>query len=356
MKYNDNQSISKNDEIDTMPVSFLPYPDPPAEAAFYGLAGEIVRTIEPNSEADPMALLIQFHIAFGNALGRTAYAKAEADKHFTNEFATLVGETAKGRKGTSWGYIRNLFEQIDHDWTNNRVQSGLSSGEGMAWQVRDPIVKTEPIREKKQITGYQQVTVDEGINDKRLLVYESEFAGALRVMQRDGNTLSAKVRDAWDGRKLNSMTKNDQATATDAHISIVGHITREELQRYMDRTELANGLANRFLWIATKRSKALPNGGEEVNFSPFRNRLKQIIERAKTCGEIVRDEAAQGIWNGVYENLSNGQPGMLGAATGRAEAHVMRLSVLYALENGSNLVKAEHLLAALALVSRCVEK
>jgi 5S rRNA maturation endonuclease (ribonuclease M5) len=29
------------------------WPDPPAEAAFHGLAGDIVRTIEPHSEADP---------------------------------------------------------------------------------------------------------------------------------------------------------------------------------------------------------------------------------------------------------------------------------------------------------------
>ena len=36
--------------------------------------------------------------------------------------------------------------------------------------------------------------VDPGIEDKRLWVVESEFATTLRVMQRDGNTLTAIVR------------------------------------------------------------------------------------------------------------------------------------------------------------------
>src|SRR6185369_15445845 len=31
------------------------------DAAFHGLAGEVVRTIEPHSEADPVALLLQLN-------------------------------------------------------------------------------------------------------------------------------------------------------------------------------------------------------------------------------------------------------------------------------------------------------
>jgi hypothetical protein len=30
------------------------------EAAFYGLAGDVVRTIEPDSESDPVAILAQY--------------------------------------------------------------------------------------------------------------------------------------------------------------------------------------------------------------------------------------------------------------------------------------------------------
>ena len=36
-----------------------PWPEPIDEAAFHGLAGEVVRTIEPHSETDPVAILLQ---------------------------------------------------------------------------------------------------------------------------------------------------------------------------------------------------------------------------------------------------------------------------------------------------------
>lgn len=224
------------------------WPDPPGNAAYYGLAGDLVRAIEPHTEADPAALLVQFLSAFGNVIGRNSYFVAEDDKHFLNLFAVLVGNTSKGRKGTSWGRIRSLLGSVDADWLDNCLQSGLSSGEGLIWAVRDPIEKTEPIRDKRTITGYRNVITDPGIEDKRLLVVESEFASAIKSAAREGNTLSAVIRDAWDRGCLRSMVKNSPARASNAHVSIIGHITKDELRRYLDSTETANGFANRFLW------------------------------------------------------------------------------------------------------------
>ena len=44
---------------------------------------------------------------------------------------------------------------------NDRIQSGLSSGEGLIWAVRDPITKTEPVMDGKRRTGeYEEVVVD----------------------------------------------------------------------------------------------------------------------------------------------------------------------------------------------------
>jgi hypothetical protein len=51
----------------------------------------------------------------------------------------------------------------------------------------------------------------------------------------------------------------------------------------------------------------------------------------------------------VYPKLSDGRPGLLGAATSRAEAQVMRLATIYALLDTSAVVRAEHLMAALAV-------
>ena len=46
-----------------------PWPAPLAPDAYHGIAGEIVRKIEPETEADPAAMLFQFLAAIGNTLG-----------------------------------------------------------------------------------------------------------------------------------------------------------------------------------------------------------------------------------------------------------------------------------------------
>ena len=107
------------------------WPELLSEEAFYGLAGKFVRIIEPHTESDPVALLIQLLAALGNVVGRGPHFCAEADKHPANLFVTIVGETAKGRKGTSWGYVKNAISMIDAQWVEEKLLNGLSSGEGL---------------------------------------------------------------------------------------------------------------------------------------------------------------------------------------------------------------------------------
>jgi hypothetical protein len=328
-----------------------PWPDPPEEEAFHGLAGRIVRAIGPASEADPAALLVQALVAFGSAAGRSAHFVVEDDWHHANEFAVLVGCTSKARKGTSWGRIRRLFTEADEQWAADRVQSGLSSGEGLVWAVRDPICKRERVRDRGQSVRYEQVEADPGVQDKRLLVYEPEFANVLKQTERQGNTLSAILRQAWDGGDLRTLTKNSPARATGAYVSLIGHITADELRRYLTQTETANGYGNRHLWVCAERSKQLPEGGrvDPAEWGALRNDLAGALAFARTIRQIRRDDEARGIWCEVYGQLSEGRPGLAGALLARAEAHVMRLALLYALMDRSADIQAPHLLAALAL-------
>jgi len=326
-----------------------------AEAALYGLAGDFVRIVEPHSEADLAALVVQFLVAFGSCAGRNAWFAVEAVRHYLNLFCLLVGVTSKARKGTSWGYVERVFKLIGDIWATSCLRSGLSSGEGLIWEVRDPIEKQEPIREKQHIVGYQTAIVDQGVNDKRLLVVEAEFASTLKVMTREGNTLSAVIRQAWDNGNLRAMAKNSPAKATNAHIAIIGHVTRDELRRELTQTDAANGFANRFVFVSSRRSKALPEGG---NLKPdaldgIVQRLADAIVFAMAAGELQRDEPARELWASVYPALSEGRPGLLGAATGRAEAQVLRLSCIYALLDRSTVVREPHLRAALALWDYC---
>lgn len=325
-----------------------PQSDP---AMYWSLAGEVVKAIEPHTEADPTALLVQTIAAYGSVIGRGAYFEVEADRHYPNIFAVLVGATSKGRKGTSWGHIQRLFKTIAPDWEEERVQSGLSSGEGLLWAVRDPIMKKEPIKEKGRVVEYQDIIADDGVKDKRLFVIEPDFASVLKVAGRDGNTLSAVIRQAWDSGRLRTLTKNSPLKATDSHISLIAHVTRDELLRYLTTTETANGFANRFLWLCVRRSKCLPRGGsiQSVNFEPIIKRLRTAVEFGKEAGCIKPSEETWTIWESIYPNLSEGLSGLLGAVTSRAEAQVMRLSMLYALMDASTTIRPQHLMASLSL-------
>lgn len=351
-KRNKEEDISLNSHI-SLYLSAKDWPKPLPLEDFYGLAGDFVRLADPATEADPIAIYIQLLALFGNVIGRTAHFIAEQDKHYMNLFAVLVGETSKARKGSSWSQVKKAFGFLEDDWLKDHLSSGLSSGEGLIWAVRDPIEKTEPIREKssKEIIGHRTITADPGIQDKRLIVYEPEFASVLRVLEREGNTLSAQIRQAWESGTLRTLTKNSPAKATGAHISTLGHITRDELRRYLNLTEAASGFGNRFLWFCVRRSKTLPEGGSYDEFKMMKlfNRIKSAIKFASKVERMQRSDKAREHWREIYPKLSEGKPGMLGAVTGRAEAQVMRLSCLFALLDESKIVEEHHLKAAVRL-------
>jgi hypothetical protein len=333
------------------------WPTPPAAEAFYGLAGEIVGAIEPHSEADPAALLLQLLTAFGNSAGRGAHMLAEGDEHPAGLYTLLVGDTAKGRKGTSWGRIRQFFEHAAPEWLAECVTTGAISGEGMVWEVRDPIVKRRKARKGEQAdeNGYIEESDDAGVNDKRRLWYASEFASILNPARRDTNTLSCVIRDAWDKADWRTAAKTSPVRVTGAHTSIIAHITADELARSLSATDRRNGFANRFLFACVKRSKCLPEPGQpdpQIRDALARH-LHDAIEFARPRREMVRDEQARRLWAEMYPELSEGLPGLLGAVISRAEAQVMRLSLTYALLDCSPVIRPEHLAAAHAVWSYC---
>jgi hypothetical protein len=300
------------------------------EEAFCGLPGDIVKAIEPHTEADSVAVLASLLAAFGNAIGRGAFFRVGADRHHLKLNVALVGDTSKGRKGMSWGYARELMHSADERWTEERVLYGLSSGEGLIYAVRD---RVEGENKKGEV-----VVFDEGVEDKRLLVLEAELAGVLKVMSREGNTLSPVIRQAWDDGALQTLTKNSPMRATSAHVSIVGHITKAELLRHFTETEAANGFANRFVWLLVRRSKELPFGGEwfKVDTAPLVKRLSSALEFGSAPLEVTWGDGARNIWARVYGPLSEGKPGLFGAVVGRGEAQVARLAALYAVINESH--------------------
>jgi hypothetical protein len=326
-----------------------PWPEALAEEAYYGLAGEMVRALEPHTEADPVALLAHLLTAFGCAVGRGPHLLVGATRHEPRLFTVVVGQSANARKGDAWASVRAILLATPEP---PRIQTSLSSGEGLVRLVCDEVSELRPVKGAKgQQPTYEKVIILAGETDKRLLVVTSEMAGLFQVMRRDGNTLSAIIRDGWDHGDLAVATRNDPLRATGAYLSIVGHITQDELRHELTDLHAANGFGNRFCWFAVKRSQELPvpEMMTSERLQPLAARLTQAIERARRVGLMRYGPDMDAAWRENYHALSRARWGFTGALLSRAPAQVLRIAMLYALLDGSAVINGEHLKAAGAL-------
>jgi len=145
--------------------------------------------------------------------------------------------------------------------------------------------------------------------------------------------------------------------ATGTHISLIAHITEQELDHLFDRSLADNGFANRCLWTCVQRSNCLPDGGSPSteDLAGASAALQRAVDWATAQQEIRfhRDQVASELWAGVYHHLSYRDPNLYGAATSRGEAQVLRLSALYAALDCSETVTVAHLQAAFAVWDYC---
>lgn len=311
-------------------------------AALQGLPGEVVRAIDPHTEADPAGILADFLTGFGNAAGSRPHMVADGARHTGRLFSLLAGRTSKGRKGTAHANVAPVLHRGDPTWSDARHAGGLSTGEGLINAVAD--------RSTEDDDGAPTAT------DKRLMVVESEFARVLAVTRREGSTLSHVMRDAWDTGTLRVLTRKDPITATGSHISLVAHITVDELRSKLTTTDQANGFANRLLFVCVDRSKRLPHGEgvPAAVVEELGTKTRQALTKARNIDRMARTPEAARLWEDLYDRMAEDDPGgLVGAITARPEAQTLRLSVVYAIAAGSPLVEVEHLEAAYAFWTYC---
>jgi hypothetical protein len=324
-----------------------PMPEPMAKAAYYGIAGKIVDIITAQSEACPESILVQFLVGFGNLIGRKPYCR-QASVHHLNEFAVLIGETATGCKGISWDAVCELLRAVDSNWFDNRVIGGFQSGESIVYEVRDASTK---------ISRGGKTLVDSGVADKRLAILEEEFGRLLTVANRQGNTLSPVFRDIWDGRCiLRSISKTDPQQATEAHISLVGHITPKELRDKLSEIDSTNGFANRILWVAVKGIKilAIPPVIDWAKDHPGLVRELQGIMvnfQARPTTRLEWNSEGELAWAQYYREMKGRKLfGLVGPIIKRSIPHTLRLTGIYTILDNAIGMGAEQLAAAEAVV------
>ncbi|MEI7717607.1 MAG: DUF3987 domain-containing protein [Mycobacterium sp.] len=322
------------------------WPNPIRPEAFHGIAGEFVRLVEEHTEADPVGLLLTFLAAAGSAIGNGPSIDLSGTRHTARIWPVLVGSTASGRKGTSLPWVKAVIEKADPTWSACHA-SNVGSGEAVIWHVRDPITTTDK-------DGKESI-IDTGAIDKRLFIVESEFASVLKVASRDGSVLSPILRTAWDSDRLVHTTKHNPATATGAHIVVVGHITPEELARELRETDRSNGFGNRFMFVMVRRTRVLPRGGSlpEGVLDGLAARLADVLPVARATHRLAHTEAFWQEYEPRYRSLSEPPPTMAGAMQGRGAPYVHRLAMLFALLDGERAIDGQHARAALAVWDYC---
>ena len=312
--------------------------------AFRGLAGEIVRSFVPYSEAHPVSLLVTFLTLAGNQFGPRPHAKVGNTQHPGRLNVVLVGETAVARKGVSWGEIAAVFEAAFPGWESDHVFSGFGSGEGLVARVAE-----------RMDQGLDALT---SVRDPRLVVHENEFASLLRVANRDGNTLSSIVRDAWDGAPLQNNVKRGRLLAPKGHmVSVVTHITAEELRRELTRTDVANGLGNRFVFARVRRTRKIAHP-KTLDTSSLGTELREVVKRSTGVEWMKWTDAGADAWTLAYDWLEDdaeSSGGLVGPLLARGSAQSLRIAAVYALLDCSDRIGVEHVEAALALWRYCAE-
>jgi hypothetical protein len=301
------------------------------DAALYGLAGEVVAELAPHTEADSAALLLEFLSLYGVIVGREPHVIVGRDEHPARLFGVTVGETARARKGSAYSMNRAVYGAATPAFVGTQILGGFGSGEALVSAASE--------------------------NDHRVLVREPEFARLLTVAGRDGSTLSMYVRAAWDGVRLeNRSVKGGKVAVDGAHIGVLADVSAEELRARLGAVEIANGFANRFLYVCARDSKRLPGGGQLDDESVTRlgSEVRERIEDASTIGVMHRTPAADELWVPLYHAMCEDNPGgLLGSVIARDQAQMVRLQVAYALTDASPYIERHHVEAAWAFWRYC---
>ena len=313
---------------------------------FYGLAGEIGQAAARHTEVNPAAATLFFLTMASAAIGRDVFLSVGNTFHHARLFAAHVGRTGKGRKGDAQGAGRRIradvtdcFSELGHFHTG-----GLSSREGLAGAIQDNDEDGEG-----------------GTDDKRLLVIESEFVNVLSQARREGNTLSAALRDAWDGSDIKPLVKRSPTHCTAPHLAIWVNITPTELVRMMTTTDVSNGFLNRFLFIWAERTGlvAMPARMAETAVREFADRLLDAVRFARgsypatqNTRRMTLTPEAERLYTHHYAGLcDHDAPEMIATLLERQAPYTLRLAMMFALLDKSLVINAAHLTAALAWVA-----
>lgn len=342
------------DKASNEPAELVPLQAPKvSNAMFYGLAGDVMRMASDGAEVHPAAAGMAFLSYAAVSLNRKCEVYVGNGTHHARIYGCHVGRSSVGGKGMALEVTYRIRSAVEADAlpgapvSGHMHDGGLSTREGLAFMIRD----------ESDTQDKDGVPSDLGVSDKRLFIIEQEFANVLAQSQRDGNTLSAALRTAWDGGDLAPATKSNRTRASNPHVGLHCCITPIELAIALNQREMTNGFANRFLFVWAERQGVVPfprrASAEEVQALAIR--LKDAIRFASVGREINASTEALAMYASFYKEHRRGMglSMQLRGLTERYPPYAWRLSLTFALLDCTDLIGARHMAAALAWLDYC---
>ncbi|MFB7473154.1 DUF3987 domain-containing protein [Kitasatospora sp. NPDC056184] len=322
-----------------------------ANEAYAGLAGRIVRHVEPMTEADNAGMLASLFAGFSAMIGKGPKVRVGRRAQSLAIWSLMMGPTGEGRKGTATDEMEEFLKAAEPEFFEGKnVSTSLNTGEGLIYSVRDHRLK----KVKDPETGEWDEEWTGGVDDKRLLVIATEY---VNVMSKSGGgILGGVLRDAWDGKNLVIKTKESE-TASGAHIVVLGHVTPTEFDAKMKPSDLAGGSYNRFLPLFTHKDKDVPIPpdipGWEEETDALAEGLRAAVESAKKVTEVTMTGPAQKLYvDQLYADLSyrDEKDPVIKEFVQRHIPYLMRLAAVYALLDQRDKIGVKDLKAAKAVL------
>ena len=329
-----------------------PQPDP---VCLYGLVGDVARAGSEGTEANPYAIAANFMAYLSCAIGRGPYLPIGNTWHHARLYVLHIGRSGRGRKGDAVSLVNRLdtaLRQLREAAAPPVHRGGLSSREGLVSLFHDGYKN-----------GKQEIPA---IQDKRLWVVESEFANVLHQGRRQGNTLSAALRDCWDGVCLKPATKSNRLYASHPHLCLSGAISPSELLALMRARELTNGFANRFLmiWAERERIVPFPAATPQETVDALATRILDVLNFVQAERVEDRDHLpvglttqAQSLYSQLYrgELIDDSAGERVTALLERRAPMLLRLAMIFALCDLRTQIDVHHIRAAMGWIRHGVE-
>jgi Bifunctional DNA primase/polymerase, N-terminal len=337
---------SASDNLKNLMVKHSSHPKPLTSVSLHGILGDYVELCYPTTAACRELLHAAITPVLGAMFGKMMPCYFGSDAHPGADFFLIIARTADG-KGQAIGHALTAARLIDREWAGTDYYSQAASGEGLT----------------RMLASGNTLTVQ----GKRCGLVIPEMTACLTGQARDGSTLGEKIREAWDGLKLDNIRSEvkKSVSAQNYVLGVCGAITPQALDLALPAIDWRNGSVNRFNWCVPSESRPTVRSQGKPNFDAWVKRVQTLYYLnmgLKEEVEIKYSEAGGKLWDEwvaalpVYDDEDLMADGMA-----RTKPHAFRLANLYAqlderrLDGWKPCLEPVHVAAGIEIVERSRE-